>query len=386
MVKETALILGGSFGGLTAAHHLRRLLPTEHRIVVVEKTSTFYIRAFNMRLITGEMKHPQEGERDLSGLARKGIEWVHGEVLEIDPQQRRAHTSSGALEGDYIIIALGAERPSELVPGFAQSAYNLYDASGALQLRKALDEFEGGRIVILICSTPFSCPAAPYEAAFLLDSEFKRRGNRQRVEIAIYTPEMRPMPSAGPGVGSAVISMLQERNIEFHPKQKPQRIDDRTRQITFDGEQASFDLLVGIPPHVAPEVVRKAGLTDETGWVPVDIQTLETRHPGVFAIGDITSIRQPNPTGLFLPKAWVFADAQGRVVAENISAQIRRKDKLNQFDGKGFCYIEVGDGLAAYGSGDFYAYPEPRVYLEPASQRYHKERRELEQERLETLA
>ena len=235
MVRKTVLILGGSFGGLTAAHHLRRLLPREHRIVVVEKTSTFYILAFNMRLITGEMQHPQEGERDLSGLERKGIEWMHGEVLEIDPQRRRVHTSSGTLDGDYIIVALGTERPSDMVPGFDKLAYNLYDASGALQIRKALNEFESGRIVILICSVPFSCPAAPYEAAFLLDSAFKRRGNRQRVEIAIYTPEVRPMSSAGPGVGNAVIDMLKERNIEFHPKQKPQRIDDRTRQIVFEG-------------------------------------------------------------------------------------------------------------------------------------------------------
>ena len=129
----------------------------------------------------------------------------------------------------------------------------------------------------------------------------------------------------------------------------------------------------------------EAGLTDETGWVPVDLQTLETSYPGIFAIGDITSIRQPNPTDFFLPKAGVFADEQARVVAQNIAGEILGEETKSHFDGKGFCYLEMGDGTAAYGSGDFYAYPAPRVYLEPPSQQFHKERRELEQEQLETL-
>jgi sulfide:quinone oxidoreductase len=385
MVRKTILILGGGFGGLTAAQHLRRLLPLEHRIVVVERKNFFYMCAFNMRLITGEMKHPQEGERVLSELSRKGIEWVHAEVDKIDPQGKRVHTSSGTLEGDYIIIALGAEKLPDAMPGFAESAYNLTDAFGALQLRKALDEFESGRIVVLVCSTPYSCPGAPCEAAFLADSTFRSRENRQRVEIAIYTPEVRPLPSAGTEMGQAVLSMLKERNIEYHSQQKVRRIDNNTRKIVFKEDEVSFDLLVGVPPHAAPRVVREAGLTDETGWVPVDLQTLESPYPGIFAIGDITSIQQPNPTGFFLPKAGVFADEQARVVAGNISGEVLGEAKQSRFDGKGFCYLEMGDGRAAYGSGNFYAYPVPRVYLEPPSQRYHKERRELEREQLETL-
>jgi sulfide:quinone oxidoreductase len=385
MVRKTVLILGSGFGGLTAAQHLRRLLSPEHRIVVVEKKNFFYMCAFNMRLITGEMKHPREGERALSELSRKGIEWVHAEVDKIDPQGKRVHTSSGTLEGDYIIIALGAEKLPDAMPGFAESAYNLTDAFGALQLRKALDEFESGRIVVLVCSTPYSCPGAPCEAAFLADSTSRSKENRQRVEIAIYTPEVRPLPSAGTEMGQAVLSMLKERNIEYHPQQKVRRIDNSTRKIIFEGGEVSFDLLVGVPPHVSPRVVREAGLTDETGWVPVDLQTLETSYPGIFAIGDITSIRQPNPTGFFLPKAGVFADEQARVVAGNISGEILGELTQSQFDGKGFCYLEMGDGRAAYGSGNFYTYPLPRVYLEPPSQRYHKERRELEREQLETL-
>jgi sulfide:quinone oxidoreductase len=385
MEGKTVLVLGGGIGGLAVAHHLRKALPPEHRIVVVEKGSTFYIRALNMRIIAGEMKHPGEGERGLSELESRGIECIHGEVLDIDPKQKVVQTAAGTLEGDYVVIALGAERVPNAVAGFTQAAYNLYDAYEALELKKALDQFDRGRIVILVCSAPFSCPAAPYEAALLIDSMFRKKAARQRVEIAIYTPEAQPMPSAGSAMGSAVCSLLSERSIEYYPKQKIKEIDGDNHKLVFEASGTSFDLLVGVPPHVAPPVVRKAGLTDNTGWIPVDLQTLETSYPGVFAIGDIASIRQPNPTGLFLPKAWVFAEGEARVVARNISSQILGDGKGSMFDGKGFCYIEVGEGLAAYGSGDFYAYPVPRVYLEAASEHFHSERKALEQELMQTL-
>jgi sulfide:quinone oxidoreductase len=186
-------------------------------------------------------------------------------------------------------------------------------------------------------------------------------------------------------MGDALISMLKGRDIKYYPQHKVKRIESEDHKIIFEGSEVPFDLLVGIPPQVAPRVVQQAGLTDETGWIPVEIDTLETSYPGVFAIGDVTSIKQPNPTGLSVPKAGVFADEQARVVAANIVADINGEDKSKRFDGKGFCYIEVGDGLAAYGSGNFYGYPGPVVYLEPPSRNFHEERKRLELDQLDEL-
>ena len=385
MAGKTIVVLGGGMGGLAAAQQLRTLLPSEHRVVVVEKESTFYMCTFNMRLMTGEMKARAERERPLSGLARKGIEWVHGEVLELDPKTRRVRTSTGTLEADILVIALGAEKNGSAIPGFAESAYNLYDSEGALRLHEAVQKFKQGRAVVLVSRLPFSCPAAPSEAALLMDADFRKRGIREKVEVAIYSPEPRPFPSAGPEMSGGVLKMLKERDIQFYAQHKVQKIDTGSRKIVFEGDEASFDLLVGIPPHAAPRVVREAGLTDETGWIPVDLATLETRYSGVYALGDVTSIRQPNPTGMFLPKAWVFADEQARVIAKNVAAQLRGEEGSGRFDGKGFCYVEVGDDLAAYGSGNFFAYPAPTVYLEPPSHRLHEERKKGEVEQWESM-
>lgn len=136
-----------------------------------------------------------------------------------------------------------------------------------------------------------------------------------------------------------------------------------------------------MPPHVAPAVVREAGLVDSTGWVPVDPGLLQTRYPGVSAIGDVTAIRLRN--GMLLPKAGVFAEAQAEVVAEHIAAELQGREATARFEGEGYCYVEVGDGLAAFGAGNFYADPAPQVRLEPPSAEYRRHKQAFERDRLQ---
>ncbi len=376
MSNKTILILGGGLGGIMAAANLRRLCAPEHRVVVIERSATFSLRMANLWLMTGERQRPEEGERNLSRLAERGIDWVQAEIENIDPVAKTVQTSVGTLAGDYLVIALGAERQPEAVPGFAEAALDLYEAAGALRIRQALEQFNGGRVVVLVARTPFSCPSAPYEAACLVESLLRRRGVRQRSTIAVYTPEDLPMLVAGPDVGAALVQLLQDRGIEFHAEQIVMKVDPAARIARFELEDTTFDLLIGIPPHRVPQVLRAAKLADASGWVPVDPSTLQTRHPDVYAIGDATSIRLP--VGMFLPKAGVFADEEARVVAENIAAEIVGKAGTSRFNGHGFCYIEVGDDMAAYGAGNFYGIPAPAVSLEPPSPRYRLEKHELE--------
>ncbi|MDE3076449.1 MAG: NAD(P)/FAD-dependent oxidoreductase, partial [Chloroflexota bacterium] len=214
MSAKTVLILGGGLGGLTAAGHLRRMLAPEHHVLVVEKKETFSLCMANLWLMTGERTAPAEGERELSALAKRHIGWVHGTVEAMDPESRTVHTTAGTLSADYVIVALGADKSPRAVPGFAEAALNLYDAGGAQEIQRKLAEFSGGRIVVLVARTPFSCPSAPYEAAFLIEALMRERGLRERTQIAVYTPEDIPMLAAGPAVGTALVDMLSERGIE----------------------------------------------------------------------------------------------------------------------------------------------------------------------------
>lgn len=366
---KTVLILGGGIGGIVAASRLRRALSREHRIVLVEQASTHLFQPSLLWLMLG-LRAPQQISRPYTALARRGIELVRGKVGRIDPLLRAVTVDGKELSADYLIIALGAELAPEMVPGLAQAGHNLYSLAGAEAIRDARLALTQGRLAVLVSAMPFKCPAAPYEAAMLLEWDCRRRGLRDQVQIDLYSPEPGPMAVAGAEASAQVRAMVEQKGIGYHPQEKVASVDPAARRIHFEsGASADFDLLVYVPPHRAPEVVRAAGLCGDSGWAAVDRATLATPFPGVYAIGDVTGI--PLAIGKPLPKAGVLAHGQAEVVAHNLAAEITGAGTMTQFQGEGACFIEAGDGQAGYGSGNFYAEPAPRMKLRQAGHLLH---------------
>ena len=175
---------------------------------------------------------------------------------------------------------------------------------------------------------------------------------------------------AGPELGAAVRGMVEAGGIAYHPEHQVKEVDAARRRIVFtNGAATEFDLLLYVPPHRAPAVVREAGLTNESGWIPVDRHTLQTKFENVFALGDITTI--PLKMGRPLPKAGVFAHGQAEVVAHNIAGAWTGKGAPRQFTGEGMCFIETGNGRAGVGKGDFYAEPMPQVEMRGPNRFWH---------------
>jgi sulfide:quinone oxidoreductase len=307
------VILGGGASGLVAAHDLRRRLPEKHRIVVIDRAANHQFASSLLWLMAGQ-RRAEQIHRPLKRLVAQGIEYHQDEVEAIDVGGRLVRTRSEQFDFDYLIVALGAQLAPETIEGFDEMAHNLYDLDGCEQIRAALETFEGGKIGVLVTSMPFKCPAAPYEAAFLVEAVCRKRGVRAKTEIHVLTPEHQPMPVAGPRLGDAIAGMLRARGIGFHPLYTFQELRPETKEIVSSDGTDKVDLLIAVPPHQVPEVVRAAGLVGVSGWIHVDEETLRTEHDGVFAIGDVTSIRLPN--GKMLPKAGVFAHSQAKIVAE----------------------------------------------------------------------
>ncbi|MFQ6057634.1 MAG: NAD(P)/FAD-dependent oxidoreductase [Anaerolineae bacterium] len=367
MNGKTILILGGGIGGLVAATELSKRLGQQHRLVVVDRNREHYFPPAFLGVMLGE-REPAATTLDLGRrLGRLGVTFVQAQVTGINTAAKTVQTTAGEQSYDYLIIALGAELAPEAMPGFSEAAHTPYDLAGATRLRDALRDFNGGRVAVVISSMPFKCPAAPFETALLLDDHFRRHGLRERIEMQVYNPGPLPMGVAGPEVGHAVVSMLEAKGIGFVPGAKLAEIDPAGQQLLFSNrEPAGFDFLVGVPPHQAPAVVRQAGLANEAGWVPVDIHTLATKAPGVYAIGDIAFIKLPN--GKRLPLAGVFAHGQAQAVGRRIAAEIERRAATHEFDGLGYCWIEMGGGVAGFAWGDFYATPDPVVDLKQPGQ------------------
>ena len=358
---KTVLVLGGGIGGIVAASLMRKRLSSAHRVVLVERESRHVFSPSLLWLMVGTRRE-QQISRPIANLAKSGIELVRGEIDEIDPLTRSVRVGGQNILADYIVVALGAELAPETVPGLAEAGHNFYTLDGARSLDRARTELRQGRLVVLVAGMPFKCPAAPYEAAMLLEADVRKRGLRDHVSVDIYTPEPGPMPVAGPEVSAKVRQVVESSGVGVHTEHTVTGVDPSGRLIHFkNGTNASFDLLAYVPPHRAPAVVRAAGLTGESGWMPVNRQTLETKFAGVYAIGDVTGI--PLVTGKPLPKAGVFAHGEAEVVANNIVHAITGKGAPRSFNGYGACFIETGNGRAGFGNGNFFAEPAPQIRL-----------------------
>lgn len=369
MTGTTTLILGGGVGGITAANMLRNQLPSEHRVIVVEKRFDYVFTPSLLWVMVGR-RQPERITEDLRLLVRPGIELIEADVQEIDLDAQRVKTTDEALAYDYLVLALGADLAPETMPGFLEAARSPYDLGGAKGIWEVLQQHNGGSTAVVVSSTPYKCPAAPYETAMLLVDFFRRRGIRSRCKVDIFTPEILPMGVAGPEMGRAVVGMMAAKDIGFHPEMNLTHIDSERNELAFaDREPIPFDLLVGVPPHQPPSVVKQSSVSNDAGWVPVDRRTLETRYENVYAIGDIAAVSLAN--GKPLPKAGVFAEGQGKTVARRIFEQIMGGKAQAEFDGHGFCWIEIGGGSAGFASGEFYAEPDPDVNLPRTGHIWH---------------
>jgi len=170
------------------------------------------------------------------------------------------------------------------------------------------------------------------------------------------------MPVAPAALGDSIADMLAARGIHYRPLFTFQELRPETREVVAsDGSAHRVDLLICVPPHHAPEVIRSSPLLGVSGFVHVDPRTMRTAYEDVYAIGDVATIKLPN--GKALPKAGVFAHAEAKVVAQRIADAAAGQIPDAVFDGNGYCWIELGDGRAGFAGGNFYADPEPQVKI-----------------------
>lgn len=380
------LILGGGFGGLAAATEARRLLPDEHTVTVVSVDDRFYM-GFAKLWDLGGQRPLEGGTRSLRALEDRGIELRITEVTAIDPEARRVSTADGDVGADALVVALGA------VPNPAHRAlldpsgwaFDLYDGSQLPFMHQALDHVEAGAVLVTILGGPFKCPPAPYEAALLVDERLRARGVRDRVEVVVATPQPITLPAAGPDASRYVAGFLDERGIQLrtgHPVTSLVRGASGDWTAAFDdgATLGGLQIVLGVPATAPPPVLDGSGLAGPSGFIHPDRHTLETGFDGVYAIGDCTTI--PNANGA-LPKAGVFAAAQGEVVAGRIAASLGASAaEAPTFDGHGYCFLEVPGPKVAFVEGDFYADP-PEVTLSEADAEQFRRKQDYERTRLD---
>ena len=191
-MARTALVLGAGLGGLVAAESLRKLLPKADRVIAVDRAAEHCFPPSLLWLMVGE-RVPADFSRPLARLAARGVEFRQGSVTRIDPASRHVEIDAQAIAADALVIALGAEYAPEAIPGLSEAGLTFYTLEGAAAVRDTLAEFSGGRIVILTAAPMYKCPAAPYEAALLVEDYLRRRGMAESTTMKSGATDQKPM-------------------------------------------------------------------------------------------------------------------------------------------------------------------------------------------------
>ena len=358
-MSDRILVLGAGFAGLELATVLSEALGDDAGVTLIEGNDAFVFGYSKLDVMFGRAA-PEDVRLPYPEFAKPGIRLLRETVTAIDPHSRRVTTDAGVHEAEVLVVALGADYDFDATPGLAEAGNEFYSVDGAERVREVLPTFRCGRALVGVCGAPFKCPPAPSEAALLLHDYLSERGIRDACEITLVMPFATPVPPS-PDTSAALLEAFAERGIEFVSGRRVRSLDRaRSAAVLDDGSELPYDLFLGVPKHRAPDVVLESGMAED-GYIPVDSRTLETRFPGVYAVGDVATVG--------VPKAGVFSEGAARVVAAFLVAQRQGGERPDAYDGRGSCYVEFGAGEVGRVDVDFLSGPKPTgTFQEPSAQ------------------
>lgn len=363
-MKSRVLILGAGFGGMELATLLSEELGDDADVTVIDKADAFVFGYSKIDVMFGKASL-DEVRLPYASFLKPGVRFVRETITHIDPAARQVKTGRDAYAADFLVVALGADFDIAATPGLAEGGNEFYSVPGAQRLSEVLPDFRSGPAIVGICGFPYKCPPAPSECALTLHHYLAERGVREDCEITFVSPLSSPMPASA-DLSAALIEAFEEADVRLILNRRVVALEHgRRTAVLDDGTELAFELFLGVPRHRAPQVVIDSGLTED-GWVPIDLATMKTRFPNVYAIGDMAK------TGL--PKAGSFAESQARAVASSILAETQG-GQATPNTGTGSCLVEFGDGRIGWADLDFLSGPKLKsVYHPPSLEgRVHKE-------------
>jgi sulfide:quinone oxidoreductase len=344
MAKQI-VILGAGTGGTMMANRLRRVYdPDEASITVVDRDDR-HVYQPGLLFVPFELARVEDIVRPRRRQLHRDIAFRRAEVDHVAIDDGMVYLADGpSLPYDALVVATGARLQPEETEGLAgagwmDSVFTFFTLEGAAKLADALNEFDGGRLVVSFVDLPIKCPVAPLEFAFLADWYLTERGLRDRTELAFVTPLDGAFTK--PVASSHLASLLDEKGIELVTDFATGVVDgERGRLVSWDDREEPFDLLVTVPLHGgAAFVERSPGLGDDLGFVATDPRTLQaTSASNVFAIGDAANV----PTS----KAGSVTHFEAEVLTRNVSRFLADEPLDDTYDGHANCFIETGFGKA----------------------------------------
>jgi sulfide:quinone oxidoreductase len=329
-MRKKVLVLGGNFGGLTAALAVKHELHGDVDVTVVSDRDRF--------LFTPSLIWLPFGKRTVGDITfdvaptfeAAGVDFVVDAADLVDPEAHTVRTTSGAVHRyDYLVIATGARNKPEAVAGLAENAETITSLESAIRTREAWRRFRESPGDIVIGATQgASCFGAAYEFLFNTSHQLRKAGLKRRARLTFVTAEpfLGHFGIGGLPHGETLLGMfLGKENISYRTDVSLDRVDEGA-VITSDGEKIPFAFGMIVPPFAGQDfLTRTPGLTNAAGFVEVSDTYQTTRWPDVYAVGLTTAVEVPwtTPTPVGVPKTGFPTEQMAHVAATNIAAGIR---------------------------------------------------------------
>jgi sulfide:quinone oxidoreductase len=351
------VLLGGGVGGSMVSNQLARHLKTEImrgdvEITVINESDTHVYQPLFLYMAFDQAV-PADAHRPERSVLSQHVKLVLGNADRVDREKNVVLMQDGQeIPYDYLVIATGSRPAPESIPGLVEGGHIFYTEESALKLRDALQEFEGGRLVVTV-AVPHKCPVAPLEFTLMAQDWLNARGLGEKTQV-VYTYPIGRLHSLEP-VANWANGVFPERNIETHTFFNAEKVDPDHKTITsLEGETLSYDLLVAIPPHTGQDVVKRSGIGDAGNWIPTNRYSLQMEGAdNIYVLGDATNLP--------ISKAGSTAHFEADVVAANLVNRIRGGRGSVRYDGKVFCFIETGHDQATYIKFDYEHPPKPQA-------------------------
>ncbi|HSV29387.1 MAG TPA: NAD(P)/FAD-dependent oxidoreductase [Candidatus Omnitrophota bacterium] len=314
------VVVGGGFGGATAAKYLKRYDPSLD-VTLIDANASHFTCPFSNTVIAGMNDMPFIEQKFDKLTAKYGVKFVQGMVVGIDPAKKTVTTKDGTTFAyDKLVVSPGIDFKWNAIPGYDEAAAEIMPHAWkagpqTALLRKQLEAMpNGGHVVISAPGNPFRCPPGPYERASLIAYYLKKHKPKSKVIILDSKDAF-----AKDKLFKEGWEKMYEDLIEWVPAAKNgkvAKVDAKAGVVETDFEKFKPSVANIIPPQTAGMLAVKAGLTNETGFCPVNPNTFEsTKAKDVYVIGDASIAGA-------MPKSGYSASSQAKVAAAAIVAEL----------------------------------------------------------------
>ncbi|MCS6878168.1 MAG: NAD(P)/FAD-dependent oxidoreductase [Geminicoccaceae bacterium] len=348
------VVVGGGFGGGTAAKYVKRLMP-EAEVTLVERDRQFVTCPFSNYVIGG-IEKMQTITHGYDKIAKRGIKVVHDEAVGVDANAKKVTLKGGAsLAYDRLVLAPGIDFVWDAVPGYSEAAAEIMPHAWkagpqTLLLRKQLEAMrDGGTVIIVAPANPFRCPPGPYERAGMIAWYLKN--HKPKSKILIFDPKDTFSKQAlfFESYENLYPGMIQW--ISGKQGGKVTRVDPKAMTVEAEFGEEKGDVINFIPPQRAGKIAQLAGVTDEKGWCPIDPKTMEsTKVKGIYVVGDASIAGA-------MPKSGTSANSQARNAAAALVASLRGQEPPEPSYAN-TCYSIVAPGYGFSVTAMYAATPE----------------------------